>query len=197
MRAIEPTKRSDTEIVADIVRECGDASVEKQVSILIYGLRVLKSSAPLVGYRRENQQYLAAVRKQIDKLEKTLRAAPEAFKFSILFASDESATLDTMFQEAEARWEYLSGEMARLRARCDKFIELGLGEHRSAGYQQERAAIAARELVERSSKPLAWSSPTSAYRVVAGLFYEAMTGEQGRDMERACEAMARVPIRSV
>jgi hypothetical protein len=197
MRAIAATKRSDTEIVDDIVRECGDASVEKQVRLLIEGLRVLKSSAPFNGYRRENQQYLAAVRKQIDKLEKTLKAAPASFKFTMLFAPNQSATLDTMYQKAEACWEYLSGEMARLRARCDRFIELGLGEHGAAGYQQERAAIAARELIEQSGKPLAWSSPTSSYRVVAGLLFEAMTGEQGRDMERACEAMARVPIRSV
>src|ERR1035437_4362049 len=121
MRAIEPTKRSDDEIVADIVRQCGNASIAKQIRLLIGGLRGLKQYPSLAGNRRENQEYLAAVRKQIDKLEKTLRAAPGSFNFTMLFAPDESATFDTMYQEAEARWDYLAGEMARLRARCDKF----------------------------------------------------------------------------
>jgi hypothetical protein len=34
------------------------------------------------------------------------------------------------------------------------------------------------------------------YRQIASLLYEAITGEQGQDIERACKAMLRAAIRT-
>jgi hypothetical protein len=188
--------RDDRDILQDIAKACETTEVLGPAALLIDGLRKLIPYGPLLGNRRRNKKYLSDVWKQLAAFEKALKAVPTDFPVYLLLAQKDAATLDDMMKDAEARWEYLAGELGYLRLRCDELIRANMGEHRSAGYQQERAAVAAAELMDLCGKPLAWSSPTSAYRRVAGLFFEAMTREQGHDLERACEAMARDRIQT-
>lgn len=122
--------------------------------------------------------------------------SPEGFNFHMLFAPEEFESVEMMMQEAEQRYEALATILAGVRDRCTWVAETKIGGHRLSGLPQERAAIASREIMQRCGLPLAYSSPTSPYRVVAGLVFEAMTGEFGRDMERACEDMAAATIRT-
>jgi hypothetical protein len=212
MRARDKPTRSTDEIVAAIVTECGDGSIEGLVQTLIGGLRV--ELPPLGGNRTVNEKYAKQLRRRLDKLEATLKAVPEGFpllflltpaKFLPLFLLSQipvgqDATMeiapevvDSLMQEPETRLNRLLEELTKLRAQCDLIIEHQLGEHGSMGYQQERAAIASREVMEQCELPLT-VSPTSKYCIVAGLFLEAMTGEDNRDLRRACERMANSPL---
>jgi hypothetical protein len=80
--------------------------------------------------------------------------------------------------------------LADMRKKCEWIIEHRIGEHASSGYRQERAARVSRELLKDFGIPLHPSSPTSTYRRVASLFFEAMTGTYDADLQRACVAMA-------
>ena len=145
--------------------------------------------------------------RRIDKLRATLEAVPDGFpllhllspeKFLPLFFPQQRGitmqiapeVIDALKQETDIRWDRFSEELTRLREQCERIIELQVGEHGSAGYQQERAAIASREIMEQCGLPLS-CSPTSKYCLVASWFFEAMTGEYDRDLRRACESMSR------
>jgi hypothetical protein len=185
------------EIVKEI-RKAGTEATDADVYVLVEAVSLLKQYPPLNGYRKDNAKYAAKFIKWIEEGERLMKAHPEGFNFNFLFAPDpvpgESAL--SVMQRAAQRYEATSSVLARLRERCRWIISNKFGEHRSAGYQQERAAIASRELMERLRLPLAYSSSTSTYRSVARLLYQAMLGrepEDGEDIERACEAVARGP----
>jgi len=201
MRAVEPLTRTVDEIVREITQalEYGPA-IKPMVLTLIDGLRELRKYGPLSGYRKDNEKFARRLKRWVDDGNQIFAEVPENFNVYMLFASENCGPLNTperveaMAQQAEAGHATLKAWLTTLRSRCEWIIRAKIGEHRHAGYNQERVAIAARELCEEAGKPLAYSSPTSAYRIVAGLLYEAMTGEQGRDMERACEFIALRPI---
>jgi len=211
MRA--PIPRRDTnDIVAAIVEECGDPSIEGHVRALIDGLRT--ETPPLFGNRKVNEEFADKLRRRINRVEAALKVVPEGFPLLVLFAPEaflpfyllgqfpagQGATaeiaeglIDTAMEQTQKRLERLQQDLATLRARCDQVIALGLGEHGSAGYPQERAALCSREIMDRCGLPLT-CSPTSKYCKVASLFFEAMTGEENRDMRRPCESMACSPF---
>jgi len=188
--------RPDADIVADIVKACGDESIRPHALAQIDILRKLKDYAPYGGYRRENLPYLKKLKSRIEAVEKTLRTPPPGFSPVLLFGPAEAPTVDDAIRQSEARWEQVSAHLVWLRERCAHLIKVEIGEHRSSGYPQECAAMGATDLMKLCRKPLAWSSPTSAYRIVAGLLFEAVYGEQGRDLERACEVMSKRPIQT-
>jgi hypothetical protein len=197
MRAIEPLTRTTDEIVREIVQTLqSDQVIEPVVRLLVDGLRQLHKYGPLSGYRKDNREFARKIKRWSEDGEKIFAKLPENFNVHMLFAPEDCGPLNTperieaMARQAEAGYGILKHWLTTLKFRCEWVIRSKIGEHRHAGYQQERVAVAARELCEKAGKPLAWSSPTSAYRIVAGLLYETMTGEQGRDMERACEFIA-------
>lgn len=201
MKAIDPLIRTTDEIVADIIRALdAAAAIKPTVLLAIDGLRQLSKYPPLTGYRKDNERFAQRLKKWADDGNRLFADAPKDFNLHMLFAPENCGPLNSregieaMARQAAAGYAALTGWLAHLRSKCDWIIQNKIGEHRHAGINQERVAIAARELCERVGKPLAYSSPTSAYRIVAGLLYEAMTGEQGRDMERACEFIAQTTI---
>jgi hypothetical protein len=191
--------RTDREIVKDIrhkISEAGADAPEARISELIEGLRNLESCPPLTGFRKDNTRYARKLSKWLQEGENLLKQHPKEFNFHFLFAPEPSdnETIHTSASKAELRYEFLRSILIELRSRCEWIIKNKFGEHRLAGYQQERAATASRELMEQCGLPLAYSSPTSPYRRVASLFFEAMTGMYDEELERACEAMSWSPV---
>jgi hypothetical protein len=202
MRPIEPLGRTADEVVAEIVQalEAGSA-IETQVRSLIDASRFLKSFGPLVGNRKANAKFARVILKWINDGEKLLAEFPHDPKegsamLELLFGPKQTMPvnsperLEALIRQAGDNYEEFSARLQSLRQRCEWIIRERVGEHGSAGYLQERAAIAARYLCEKAGKPLAWSSPTSAFRKVASFFYEVMTGQADCEMERACELIA-------
>jgi hypothetical protein len=189
-------RRTDKEIVDDIRRGIRAANVdvpEARIRELIEGLRALEAYGPLAGNRTLNRKYAKKFIGWIDDGRRLLAEHPENFNLHLLFAPHAPVfeRIESVYQRAELRYEWFAALLADMRSRSEWIIESKYGEHGSAGYQQERAAIASRELMEQFKLPLAYSSQTSTYRTVASLFFEAMTGICGADLERACEAMTR------
>jgi hypothetical protein len=203
-------KRSDDEIVADILKFANCLAGEKLVRRLIEYLRA--DLPPITGNRKQNAAFVRELRKQIDKLEQILETAPNEFALPAVFG-DRFWSLwvqqDLMFiinpqtrsyieQDGERLKRFL-GELHHIRSRCNDIIKLKLGAHAHLKNQHVHAAYAAKALfevaaAESRTKPRLTSSPTSKFCRVASLFLEAATGEYDLDLQRACEAVLRTKI---
>ena len=185
-----PTHTTD-EIVRYIVAALdGGSEIETTARELVRVARDLKDRSPMVGNQRRNAQYAKRVLKQIDELEKLFANPPDGAVLEILFAPRQTAPVNSLERFEAVAWEakaWRQDWLISLRSRCEWIIADRIGESGKVGSKQRKAAIVAKNLCQKAGKPLAWSSSTSAYRLVASYFYEAMTGEQGRDMERECE----------
>jgi hypothetical protein len=86
--------------------------------------------------------------------------------------------------------------LRKLRDRCRQLEAAQPGIHPNTDHLQRQVAKAAKVLMQQSDKRIGSSSPNSPFRLLAGLLYEAVTGVAGKDMERACDYIASVPIRT-
>lgn len=191
--------RTAIDIAKEIISEIRKVSPaidesETDVCYIIMGLRRLSPLAPFKGYRRENTNYAAKLIEWIKEGQALLANA----------AASSQGVLPGIFfidvpELGENRASHFAGILDAMRLRCEWVVQTKIGVHGNSGYQQERAAIIARGLMEKHGLPLAYSSPTSTYRKVARMFLEAMTehaSASAEDIERACEVVAKLPMMS-
>lgn len=198
MKAVDKLPpRSIEDIEADLVSIFG-ADQRPCIAILIDAQRHLAKLPPLTGHERSNRKFAKRLKAWLEEGDKLLAPMPADSSPLLLFAPPGLLRSEEDILRAghlaEIKKATLAVMLNDLRSRCEWIISSGIGEHGSAGYQQERAAIAARELCEITSKSLAWSSSTSDYRVAASLFYEVITGEYDHSIERACKFIAERPL---
>jgi hypothetical protein len=221
-------KRSEDEIVADIIdhmgyflkrvldrpeRERQRQRVQMHVRRRITDLRT--APLPFSGNQKKNVEYANDLRRQIDKLARTLERPPSEFFSSALFGERFWSLLEIQEQEAErtaiefnpqtqnyiaqeepAHLKLFLAELNRLRSRCDRIIGRKLGQHGNINYRKEHAAIASREILEdvasnTGTKLRLTDAPTGKFCLVASLLFEAATGKHNADMRRACKAVLR------
>jgi hypothetical protein len=208
MRA--PTnRRSDNEIIADILKQAGDRSVAPLVKRRMDDLRELPS--PFMGKRRDNEDYLRELIKWIDNGKRKLTRLPWPLSVAVTDAEFFDRLLAARFtaiwinprtrlieQRPSGRTSLLA-ILEGLRARCDHLRELGIHGTRWKNHQKLDAATASREVLEHiagmTGKRLSLSGRrTSKFVAIASLFYEAMTGVPNADLRWACELVA-APVR--
>jgi hypothetical protein len=187
--------RTTEEIVADISAELGDdPAIKANIRSMVKVVRDLKDLSPMVGNSRANVKFAKQVLKQIDELEKLFANPPDGAVLEMLFASRQTMPVNSPERLESVAWEakaWRQDWLISLRSRCEWIIAERIGESGKIGDKQRKAAIAAKGLCRIADKPPAWSSPTSAYRKVASLLYEAMTGKVDQ-LERACEWVAEM-----
>jgi hypothetical protein len=193
--------RADWEIVEDILKELREAGADvsdtriadRRIIQLIEDLRALRPHGPPKGNRNLNKEHTEKIISLIDAFEQALANHPKDYPLNYLFTPPVLSLLahpDAVDDhKAQQCRHLLAALLADVRERGKRIIEHRVGEHGLSGYQQKRAARASRELLEPFGIRLHYTSPTSAYRTIACLFFEAMTGTYGADLERACEAM--------
>jgi hypothetical protein len=212
-----PAERHSTdEIVAEIMKtvKCPPGETAKHIEVYVRKLidDLCVKPPPFTGSRRDNTEYLKDLRKEADKFRKMLGKAPKPLaaalfapeRFGPLHALHGTAlginpmTRDYLAQEP-ARLAYVNSELDRICAQCDYLLRHRFGKHGAIETQQRHAAIASRTILEAvasltGAEPPALScSPTSDFCEVARLFLEATTGEHGKSLQRACEAVAGDP----
>jgi hypothetical protein len=156
--------------------------------------------------RKQSEDYAKRLLKWIDEGENLFSHPPAQFNWLTLFAPGQRGQRDAaeaikqknwgrvwaLSKKADSRWDALRAEWAELRISCEWVIDNRVGQHGGAGYQQERAAIASRVLMRRCGLPIIVDrEANSTYCRAASVFYEEMTGQQEKDLRRACEAVAR------
>jgi hypothetical protein len=189
--------RTVNEIVDEIIikRELIEPSHRQEVLTEIANLKKLAGAAPFWGYKKENRDCANALRKQIEKLQKTLDEMPNHMA-RMFFGPNEVVPIVVMATNAGENYHALTGALRDLLDRC-RLIEMNPpGVQRSTDHLQRRVAKAAKLLMQQSGKRVGSSSPESPFRLLAGLLYEAVTEVVHKDMERACDYIARVPIRT-
>jgi hypothetical protein len=141
------------------------------------------------GLRKQNKKYAEEVIEWIKTGERLLTPRRDTVRPSYFFSDWNELLLQ---KNALVRMRSLKKIFDDMRRQCEWIIEQKIGEHGNAGQEQVRAAWAAVDLMERHGLPLAYSSENSAYRTVARLLFEAMTGrtsKNGADIARACKSV--------
>jgi hypothetical protein len=197
MRA--PNPRDTDDLVTAILDELKPSRHDREIiaAEIRDWIGVLRSAGdPAIGYWADNQKHAEALRKWIAEGEALFADMPQSFRL-LMFFGEWTELFDRTDQKVIGRSRRLLSLLARLRHRCSLILQIKAGPSRKGNRDdtlgKHRAAMAARYLTERCWIPLAHTTGDSPYRVTASLFYEAMTGEPGAGLERACAAVARLP----
>jgi hypothetical protein len=202
----EASCRSADEIVQDIFK----LGVRRTIALEQLARQLIRNlvgyKPPAFGNRRENARYLQKLRNDINRLRRTLGQIPNDNLFLTLFApelkiwtpdsraSSFAQALDAMMEDAKSRHGKYVLVLAVLGDRCGLIADARPGKHKRYGFQQYRAAMAARVFLVQAGEKATSGSWKSLYRRLTSLFNEAATGEQGADMERACDEVLRLPL---
>ena len=173
--------------ILEVIGAKAGSDVALQVELAVDWAFMRRYAGPAGGFRQENVESATKIRKWIEA-----GIGPEnEYLVSGLIFEPASALFGDEHWAAMAEQESLAEALNELRRRCDRIIQSQPGKHRNAGYQQEKAAEYSRELMEKCGLPLIHTNPYGPYRAVASLLYELMTGDADKDLERACEVVAR------
>ena len=153
-----------------------------------------KNTCLSVAGGKENIEQLTAVRAQIENLRGALKntSAPALF---LLFSGDQDVSNDegvmsfAVQQRARNHLQQTIGMLKGLQERCDYLLTARPGEHGSVDFRQRRVAAEAWRLLKRHEKQPKSGIATSLYGEITSLLWEAVTGEQGKDLERACKTI--------
>lgn len=151
-----------------------------------------KSRTAIRGKRQENVENFTAILKELKALQRAL-AKTSGPALVLLFSGEDDVRTEkvpglSVQRRIERRLRQITGTLSYLRARCDFLLAEHPGEHGSADYRQRRVAQETYLLLRRHKKEPASGIATSLYGRTASLLYEAMTGDYGRNLERACRA---------
>jgi|SRR6516164_6311934 hypothetical protein len=210
MRTPTNGHRTD-EITSEIIKraECPPkvaSFVQRIVQRLISDLRTAPER--FSGIQKKNVAFAEKLRKEITKLEYTLKSAPDPFVLSILFEERFwqlwwnrqntpiaiNANTKQYIAQERAHQNHFAAILDRLRARCDEIVNLKPGEHGGIKYQQRHAAMASFAALEAVAQLTGTElqltvSPTSTFVEIACLFHEAATGEYVANLLVACKAL--------
>src|SRR5262249_2546045 len=166
------SKRSDDDIVADIMKVAGirgiiigaDPKTRRIRPVKPFVLKLINclraELASFTGHRKINEEYARDLRKQIDKLKKVLARAPKPMS-AALFAPEMFFRLAMLqgtmlginpqtrnyLSQTPTRLAALLAQLDWLRAQCDQIIEIKLGTHKGLDRRKLHAAIASREVL--------------------------------------------------
>jgi hypothetical protein len=193
-----------------------------EVREMIDRLRSRAQKPPRLGYQTDNEKYAKKVIKWINEGQKLYASRPPGLpdllswpgpfvptEFEYADLMEEAGPYQTgvakTLEEAERlnvepAPEVISGLghvfsiLGAVRQECERIINTKQGVHHNARSRQYHAAFEAQSLALKHKLKLAYASPTSAYRTIARLFFEAIAERplnNGEDIERACEIVAR------
>ena len=87
--------------------------------------------------------------------------------------------------------------MKRLREVCARAVDPGLASHPNYDHAKHLCAWHALGLMRELSEGKITGTKDSAFRVVTGLLYEAVSGQPDADLKRACDSVLQnVDLRS-
>jgi hypothetical protein len=192
-KKVRPTSRTDaiaTEITDLLSAKGGTEKFATEVVVrsTIQFLKEIAQNKPPWGFKKSNADALSALQKNISDLRKTLSGIPGEL-LMLLAAKDVSGQIPSLLEQQNAgeRLKKIVGVLTYLQARCDQLLEQQPGEHGSADFSQRRAAEEAWRLMKYHNLKPASGVASSDYGIIATLLFEAVTGEQDKDLQRACK----------
>ena len=138
--------------------------------------------------RRVYREYTKKLDKALRNVETLLLSIPEALPF-ILFPPPPPMklveTAEEILQQTESRADPFFAELKRLRKVCAR----NYGLHGSYDHAKNLSAQFSYGLMREHADKQITSAEDKAYRTITSLLYEAVSGQQGADLKRACDAV--------
>jgi hypothetical protein len=171
------------------------AAVNHELNLL---LRLAPLQAKLFD-RAQNRAHAKKLDGALSEVEKLLASAPGLlawFMFDPLppITLTQDGELLQVTQSIEnvelayrARAESFSVELKRLRKVCAHAVDPGFATHPNYDQAKGLCARSAFGLMQELSDGKITGTKDSAFRVVAGLLYEAVSGKPDADLKRACD----------
>ncbi len=93
--------------------------------------------------------------------------------------------------EVRQRWDFFVDEIKRLHEVCTTVIDPKSRVHRNYDHAKHESASFALNLMAKLSDSKITGTVDGAFRTITSLLYEAVSGQQGADLKRACDAQLR------
>src|ERR1700733_601260 len=193
------------EIVEELVDQLrpwkiGEAAITKQVNIDLTHLLIL---APLEARRcadhTSNRAHARKLERALLSIEELLTTAPIPLSQFLLnpvptMTADgryfgTNPTLEEEIRLANTdRANSFRSELKRMQEVCSRAVNHDLGHHPNYDPVKRFCAMFALSLMQNLSKRTPASTKDNAFRAIASLLYEAISGKRDADLKRACEA---------
>jgi hypothetical protein len=202
------SRRGADEIVEEIVDHLRPWKSHKSVAAITaavnHELEVLLKLAPLQAKlfdRARNRTHAKKLDRALSQVELLLASAPGVlawFLFNPLppVTLTEDGELVEVAQSIEdielayrARADSFGVELKRLRKVCARAIDPGFASHPNYDHAKHTCAWHALGLMRELSDGKITGTKDSAFRVVTGLLYEAVSGQPDADLKRACDSV--------
>jgi hypothetical protein len=203
-----PGGRATNEIVEEIVDNLrpwkGGQSVAAITAAMNDQLAVLLKLAPLEAElfdRARNRAHAKKLDDALSEVETLLASAPGALAWFLFDplprpTLTEDGELHQVIPSIEnieltyqARADSFSAELKRLRKVCARAVDPGFGSHPNYDHAKHLCAWHALGLMRELSDRKITGTKDSAFRVVTGLLYEAVSGQPDADLKRACDSV--------
>jgi len=115
-------------------------------------------------------------------------ASPAAIKEHWARKRARSSATKDFAQAHRGRVDFLVSELKRLRNICARFIDPGFGYAPNFDGEKYRSAWLAHILMRRLSDKTITGTEGAAFRAIANLIYEAVSGLPDADLKRACDS---------
>jgi hypothetical protein len=201
------SRRGADEIVEEIVEHLRPWKSRRSVAAITaavnHELGVLKL-APLEAKLSDRARYRAHAKKldgALREVETLLASAPSTLAW-LLFHSLPPMTLTEdgeLLQAVQSienielgyrvRADSFFAELKRLREVCARAINPGFGSHPNYDQAKHLCAWLAFGLMQDLSDGKITGTKDSAFRVITGLLYEAVSGKPDADLKRACDSV--------
>jgi hypothetical protein len=191
-----PAKSRRDEIVGELVNLLvpdGDGSDRFSSEFVVFStiqfIQQSNSKKPLWGFSEANRKSLSALSKNIRDLRKTLAEAPGEVLFMLASADQSDQSPPALKQQIVLdRLKRIVAVLGYLQSRCEELQTQKVGGHRSADFSQRMVAEEAWRLMKYHNLTPASGILGSTLGEVATLLFEALTGEDNKDLQRACKA---------
>jgi hypothetical protein len=209
--------REIVEEIVDHLRPWKDRKDNDEVTAEVNSeLRLVLRSAPSEAASFDRTQIRTHARQLDDallNLEMSL-AAPTWDLLYFLFVSQAPVTmsedgvlmtadgvpmptlLPSMEDILNARYEredVFRAELNRLRKMCARAVDTGFGLHPNFDRVKRLSASTAHDLMRALSNRKITGTKDDAFRAIASLLYEAISGQRDADLKRACDSVLRAP----
>jgi len=210
------SRRGADEIVEEIVDHLRPWKNHKSVGAITaavnHELEVLLKLAPLQAKlfdRARNRAHAKKLDRALGEVERLLASAPGAlawFLFNPLppltltedgGSVEVTQSIENIELAYRARADSFCAELKRLRNVCARAVDPGFATHPNYDHAKHLCAWHALGLMRELSDGKITGTKDSAFRVVTGLLYEAVSGQPDADLKRACDSVLQnVDIRS-
>lgn len=146
--------------------------------------------------RTQNRIHAQRLDDALHKVETLLASAPGPLIWFLLNPRpgmkgglpDKTQAVENIERANRQRAESFAAELKRLRQVCASGVDPGFGNHPNFDPAKYICPFFAYGLMEALSDRAITGTKDDAFRVITSLLYEAISGQQGADLKRACDS---------